>query len=321
VHRLWERSQLDSEIRSLQKQVSSINPQDGIILDIKVAGNVVLSYNANSEIIQTREDNKLMAECTQVLDTAGADDYWLSYNPVNTGMSMQKMITPSSWSECRQWFRSVAVPETGGVTIVPDTNVIMNHYLSKVIFPIADELMFHDVQVVIPRTVILEIERQGNLEGKSFKKRKAIFAWSELLWLLDNGAQILSELDPNMLEGFSSIAGSRFGDALIRKEIRTYFGQPLMKNQPRVLFITCDLMNAFAACAERLDTLYLSRTASSEHRGDLGKLVDIILSAAILWEEIEVEFKQPTGITYKLSGMWEGKSITDWRNQLIEVMN
>jgi len=320
VPRFWERNQLDSEIRTLRQQVPPSSAQGGIKVNIKVAGSVAMWYNENDEIIHLQEDNKILAESNQVLDAAGATNYWLSYNPVNTGTSMQKMITTSNWNESKQWFSSIIRSGGSKVIIVPDTNVIMNHHLSKVIFPIADNMMFQDVQIMIPRTSILELERQGNLEGKSFKKRKAIYAWAEMLWLLDNGARILSDLDPEVFEGFSSIAGNKFADALIRKEIRNQLGRTQKnEDQPRILFLTCDLMNAFAACAERLDVLYLSKTATSEHRGDLTTLVDIILSAAILWEQVELDFKQPIGVNYKLSGMWEGKSITDWRNQLIEV--
>jgi len=185
----------------------------------------------------------------------------------------------------------------------------------------------HDFQCVsflIPRLALLEIERRYNetADAKAIDKlrkhRLAMYAVREILFLKDLGVmEFLPNLDLHTLESFSRIAGEKFTDAWIRREISNYL-QPGKTNASQddkpVIFATCDLMNALAASAEGLDVFFFSRSQELDHYPYISaeKAAELIIDLAVSLGHIEIG-------AWKYDGMWSGKTLIDWKNDSVRA--
>jgi len=151
-----------------------------------------------------------------------------------------------------------------------------------------------------------------------------MLASHELLFLQQQGAQFLPELDAETFAGFSRMAGEKFSDAWIRTEAHqqvkkeTYMIESTKVK--RVTFVTSDLINALSAIAEDLDTIFLSRLAEHEKElertADVQKIARLVMISAVLFEEIRLSSPQKT---YRIKGIWKGKSPTDWLSGLVYI--
>lgn len=80
----------------------------------------------------------------------------------------------------------------------------------------------------------------------------------------NDGAQLLHNLDLSLIQSFTPLAGQGYADLWIRKEIHESLHEydDMIKGQvkrSRIVFLTCDLMNALSAVAENLNTFYFFR--------------------------------------------------------------
>jgi hypothetical protein len=132
----------------------------------------------------------------------------------------------------------------------------------------------------------------------------------ELLYLRRLGAEFLSDLSEDTLEGFSRIAGGKFADAWIRKEVKRYHQAAGILHP--CLFATCDLMNAFASSAEGLGVLYFSKGEESESYSikDVDQLAELVIDLAVSFKQIEYD-----NAIY--SGIWSGKTIWQWEEDCL----
>src|SRR5215213_6823305 len=156
-------------------------------------------------------------------------------------------------------------------------------------------------------------ERKGGASEKGRidkTKRKVMLASHELLFLKQQGAQFLPELDAETFAGFSRMAGEKFSDAWISREAHqqvkkeTYMIESTKVK--RVTFVTSDLINALSAIAEDLDTIFLSRLAEHEKElertADVQKIARLVMISAVLFEEIRLSSPQKT---YRIKGIWK----------------
>lgn len=208
------------------------------------------------------------------------------------------------------------------IIFIPDTNFIMRRYASKFLYRKMNDVIFK-----IPHLVILEIERKYNqTDSEKQIRNKLRLAFNELLFLKEHGAGMLSDCIPNsLLSGFLSRAGEKLNDAWIRKEILDFAHDGLLKP---VVFLTCDLANAFSASSEGLFTLYFSRIESESFELPEDpqlcalQVSDLIIDTAIMFEETDLQiFDELTrrNHVWKMKGIWEGKTPNDWLNDSFQV--
>lgn len=231
----------------------------------------------------------------------------------------------------KKHIESILYWEGDFVNLVLDTNIIYRHYATNIFLKAfeTDPLRF---QLKIPRLVLLELERRFNANSKkTMEKRLALEAGIEIKSLQDEGASLLPELDLTLLEGFSRLAGEKFVDAWIRREVSnfvgteikpksgaTIIGSPSLKEA--VIFLTCDLMNALAAQAEGISTIFLSRSKNDVlSMQNPEQTAKFFLEVAITFEKIEMKVSFPDETTgyYELRGMWTGKTVQDWTAHLM----
>jgi hypothetical protein len=238
------------------------------------------------------------------------------------------------------------------VFLLPDTNFIRRHYYSNVLKPVL--LGKGNISFKIPRLVMLEIENKYNKAGKEAhdkkkkvqkiserniqalmeeygkgkEKRVSLHAINEILSLQKHQAEILPNLDLPLLESFSRAAGSGFADVWIRRKISEYAnkqsalstrnknGKVITISKPGIIFMTCDIMNALAAAAEGLNTIYFSRMEEDSIvlEFDINKrLSNVLFNTAIHFRECICVIKYNNKIErLRLLGTWKGKGTYDW---------
>jgi rRNA-processing protein FCF1 len=152
---------------------------------------------------------------------------------------------------------------------------------------------------------------EESLEEHGAEMRLMISAQTEVQILKSLSAEtIFLPLSTELLAEFNKQAGQGFADPFIRKEIldSTGGGQPFL-----AAFLTRDLMNALAACAENLDTFYFSHANPGQSIFALNndQIADVIFESAITFGEVKIYGLIPRKVVV-LEGMWPTKSNIDW---------
>ena len=199
--------------------------------------------------------------------------------------------------------------------LVPDTNALLDKTLSNLIFKISEDF-FKNLKIIIPRLVILELEKIANTE-KNEKKRKVMYAYSELLLLKKNGAEFLPEISVELLNDFTSFSGNLTIDSWIRREIKNEAFKELTESNPSgYTLFTSDLVNALSANAENLPTLYVSKLPFSNDIPQplRSQMIGFLILLSILFEEIQIKVNSKW---FKIKGIWEGKTTEDWTENVI----
>jgi hypothetical protein len=216
---------------------------------------------------------------------------------------------------------------TDRVYLVPDTNFLVRRYGSNHVLTLTNK--FKDFSLCIPRLAILEIESLATRKGRDrqLEKRRAFLALAEVIRLRENGAELLPrQIDPVVMETFSKIAGEGYADAWIRREVHDFVeqlpgGKPL-EHRPKVFFLTSDLLNAFAAVAEGIDTIYFWETDSTNegYRANARQVGRFAVAMSVFFEKILMQTKsKKSPESYELVGLWSGKTIEDWKNDLVQI--
>jgi predicted PilT family ATPase len=213
------------------------------------------------------------------------------------------------------------------VCLIPDTNVLVRRYGSNLVLALIRR--FKDFHLYIPRLAILEIESLAARKGRDQKleKRRAFSAFAELIRLRENGAELLpQQIDPRVMQSFSKIAGEGYADAWIRREVHDFI-EKLPRDKPlehkaKAFFLTSDLLNAFAAIAEGIDTIYFWETndKNQNYQANYQQLGKFIVAMSVFFERISMQIRsKKTTESYELTGVWSGKTIEDWKNDLVEM--
>ena len=206
-----------------------------------------------------------------------------------------------------------------GRIVVPDTGIILNHYLSEVLLP---RIRPRQIRIMIPRIVLLEIEERGNRGKKG--ARLSLSAFNEIRNLrFEVGASPFPKpVKADIMSSFSKISGSRGVDGFIRLEIwdQTRSGGRIPSREEEMIILTRDMMMASTASAEDLDAFYLcsAKPEETEFEVDVRKLAKIIIETAVTFETIRLEGLSDDASVI-IEGMWSGKDIMGWSKKRIRV--
>ena len=158
-------------------------------------------------------DMEYKKEILEALDVCGAVELRASFSKEYKDVGNEK------WKD---WFLEKVVK----TSLIPDTNFIYRHYCSSVLAPILGK-DFNGLSFILPRMVILEIERRGNeKEKKNVKlsgraKRESFYAAREIKFIEENTRDFdwlpLSRRSP--MVDIANIAGRGIADMQIRREI------------------------------------------------------------------------------------------------------
>ncbi len=215
--------------------------------------------------------------------------------------------------------------------LIPDTNFLIRRYGSNLVVELTRR--FKDFHLYIPRLAILEIEslpRQEKKKGsqnEKWAKRRAFSAFAELIRLRETGAELLpQQIEPRVMQSFSEIAGSGYTDAWIRREVHDFLekltNEKTQEHKAKAFFLTSDLLNAFAAIAEGIDTLYLWESSDKDgsYEANYEKLGKFIVAMSVFFERVSMQIQSSkTTESYELTGVWSGKTIEDWKKDLVEM--
>lgn len=213
--------------------------------------------------------------------------------------------------------------------IIIDTNIIMNHYCSNLLFPKLKQ-RFESLKIKIPRLTILEIERIAN-EKESVKKRLGLFATTEVMFLKNHKAELLPSLSYPLLTSFNEKSGGRKVDSWIRQEVHDFVSEDLdvvRTGKPwQVLFMTCDIANGLAAYSEGLNTCIFSKCEQEKliiptSFNGANDLAEFILNVSITFEKIIMKVYvdgKTLSNSYQIEGIWSGKTPYHWLNHCLRL--
>jgi len=324
--RFWSKSELKQflieetayEPRGKASLKVEVNKENAPLWEFKCK-----SRHAAGQISVLPQNDELRKSVIRSLDRIGATELSIT----NIWDKKTRKTNQDNWED---WFLSnfVSPNLSKPIYLVPDTNFIMRRYASGLLRRMGEE-KFKLLRFEIPNFVILEIEAKYNREKKKsenkkcksderqaalMKKGETLIATKELLFLIDKGAQNLSsDMDEKIFSQFAKTAGRGFADSFIRNEIRTSF---LTGTH---VFLTCDLMNALAATAEGISTLYFSRSdseigrLSSEHDMCMEQLSELIVDTAFVFGEITLAESLSSGKQkiMKFGGSWDSWGLPD----------
>jgi len=304
---------------------------------MKDGNEVVECFPATVSII-VKASGDLRDEVQDSIDRAGLREIQAQYTPSSLAKTSSRefdRVRTASGSEILtsmqtnsadlgHWLQEIMSLEGDGTGLVLDTNIIMKHYVRNLLHPVLGQEILRKMQIRIPRLCLLEIERQFNeprvdsrKEAKEKKRRLALYAARETLFLKTVGAEFLPDLKDTTLQGFSRIAGEKFSDAWIRREVKEYrqtrFSGGAIYHP--LVFATCDLMNALAASAEGLAVLYFSRMEERDSYAyrDMNQVAELIVDLAVSLSKIEIG-----NAAYE--GLWEGKTIWQWEADCVRAI-
>lgn len=319
----------------------------------------LFKYTSPAELEITATDPEMRSEVVECLDRAGAAYLTIQFSPssktrvtevgpdyvkTRAGAKLQRTQRTRS-ADWFKWFSEVLSLEGDATSMIPDTNFLRRHYFSNLFFPLIGEQGLRKLSIKIPRLVLLEIERLYNRHRKENKnkqdkkeqaareRRLAFSTAREVLFLKNHGATLLDETDPSLLEGFSKISGDQNTDAWIRREIHSFqnldatrgalvgFSDDVPVRIYGSIFLTCDLMNAFAASAEDITTLFFSRSGEATKYSlerEIPQLAELVIATAINFGSIRLVAKYlDKREEFTIDGMWSGKTIPDWENDCV----
>lgn len=269
---------------------------------------------ATGKVISTEVEN-IKREVLEAIDICGASELRVSFSAYNE----EKKVEGANWNE---WFLDKVCLKY----LIPDTNFIYRHYCSSVLYRhLGSE--FNQLIFRLPRLVILEIEKRGNLALEGSKdKRLAFYAVREIEFLKQKANfELLSNIDASLVSSFTEKAGRKLVDMWIRKEIHDNIDRGYLGRHGDAIFLTCDLMNALAAEAEGLNTCYFSRLPQDSffvEDDNSEQLFDLILATAIIFGEIKLDVilvGDTVHCSLILRGMWNGKTTSQWFTDCIQV--
>jgi hypothetical protein len=289
-------------------------------IEIKTDGKTLFNYCRSKNTVDLCEQEHKHTVLESMARVTGLVDHRCEYYPIllnaKQGLKFDGLNIPGFAA----WFMNIIENRT----VALDSGVIMHHLISRVVIPHLKEYKKIDSKLrflknlLIPRLTIIEIEDKYNrAKAKTSDRRLMIYALTELQLLKTLGAKISANLLPtSVLADFRTAAGSHYADAFIRREIMESNGTLLP------VFVTRDLMNAMAASAEGIDSLYfaIADTGISAISITPEQFVESIIEAAITFSEIEM-YDASAKTSILLEGMWSGKTNIDWFDGRLRMKN
>jgi hypothetical protein len=316
-------------IQLLGKYSSPIN-RLRVKLSIFFDENNLFDYmGLNKKIVINTKNEQLINDIHKCFDLSGLSS--LNTTIMKCGLEREFDSKSTENEEWAKWFLKTISANAWDYLIL-DTNMIMRHYCSKILFRNLRTEGFNQLKFKIPRLTILEIERRVNDDNIQMKeKRLAFYAMREIMILQDLGGNLLPDLDNSLLTSFAEKSGTKFTDAFIRREIHEFRFPKfrVVDSREKVArrncyFLTCDLMNGLAAYAEGLNTCYFSRIDKGQFFVEnLEELADLIIITSIIFEKIKLEvyYGDKCVGTHKLEGMWSGKTPYHWNKDCLKEID
>lgn len=292
----------------------------------------------------------LEGDAVEILDRAGVFPLQLEFMQAAPFTPIENSIGKTN-GDFNGWLAGLMDTLNHNVQLIPDTNFLRRHYYSNHILPLLAQMKAEaKPRFGLSRLTILEVENkyaraqkdrrtknkgqsaQGSKQAEesdaSVKAAKEVrigfHTIKEILALKRTGGMELPDLDMGLMQTFADNA-EEFGDAWIRREIAweipSVFRDGKSRDVSRLL-MTCDLMNALAAIAEGINTIYVARIEEPQAVGyvtrDFAQQALIIMNAAIQFGECDCSLELADEVkTFKIIGMWSGKSMNDWLNDVI----
>ena len=289
-------------------------------IDLRYRHGIFVILNKESEFSQ---------DVLDALSCCGAFDISVSIGVESRNMS------DSDW---KNWF----LDKIASKIMVFDTNFVIRHYFSGIIVPHFGKEELTKMSLLMPRMVILEIERLGNAKQNENKrgkkslsvsksieekdKRLAFYATREIYDLRKMVTyDLIPMYDPSSIVEFANRTGKGFGDAWIRKEIHDMIGHRHKGiDAEKIVLITCDLMNSMAAEAEGLTSCYFSRLPKNEFNvnGYENQFCDFFVSNAVIFGGVNIDVLASNGETkdsFSVEGAWNGKTTSEWYSDSLRL--
>jgi hypothetical protein len=302
----------------------------------------------------------MMLDVTELLDRSAVFPLQLEFMSPNPLDNTQLDLIQTKYG-IENWFRMLSKQLRYTPVLIPDTNFLRRHYYTNHFGPDLANLKESHPRFSLSRLTIIEIENKYNRGKKEVKSRSARLAKQsndnreeknssqekieeeirrnekeirialqsikEILTMKREGADVLPLLDQNTITSFTEKAGDDFADAWIRMEISKPIKSSLrgghFQDENRV-FVTCDLMNALAALAEGINTIFVSRIEEDKPEGyyisEPEHLALIIFNTAVQFGKCDcVITAADVTRRIKIIGMWNGKTINDWLSDKVMV--
>jgi hypothetical protein len=169
------------------------------------------------------------------------------------------------------------------------------------------------------------------MKGK--ERRLGLSSIKEVISIKKNAGVTNPKISSSLLEPFSRASGSKFADHWIRKEIQefmsTLHGVEKRNDQGEVfieksngILLTCDIMNSLAAVSENINTFYILRRETPELRISSPSLfANLVYNTAIQFGECTCQIEYHQEETFKVTGMWKGKTTYDWLTDKLLIAN
>lgn len=312
------KGQLELELERFKKESRPLWVPDvsHFEIEIKFKDELIASWNDIGAQLTIHKENERIHKC---LNRAGLLDVEIDFLPSSTfllpnGLPISMSVKSSRFES---WFNDLINSKQPLPFLLPDTGIILNRYISNILFHNLEVSIRLKLQFRIPRLVVLELERQSN--DKDIRKRMAYDALGDILHL---NYQMLPRMKPDIISKFSDIAGKGFADSLIRFEVEEFRLSPTWKRPKpstphNILFLCCDLANALAASAEDLPTLYFAREPFDKKQINVpfDLLSDLLYIISVEFDSICLVLKSKgKKEEMKISSMWSGKTAGQWRD-------
>jgi len=276
----------------------------------------------------TTQEKENLDALVNILDRIGVKDLITQFIPAHSGGSSQEAPLRDRDVRWLFWLKSIIGSGKTKVLLIPDTNFIKRHYGSRRLIPMMHDRLVSpplEIQIKISRLVAFELEHQLNRlkQDRDLRKRRLGYSdYYELMYLRQEGAQLLPELEDDMIRDFSRIAGQQYADPMIRKEIRVFISRSNLSQDTAFLFLTCDVTNSLAAANEGMPTILFSRSSQDYFVLQYPhEPADLLIDAAITFGEIRVKRDQGTkSEEFVLQGDWSAKTNSDWEDNCVRQM-
>jgi len=301
---------------------------DATKLVIKTQQSDVFYYDVACKklTISPRSDKKLRSNCFVAIDSVGLCPFQIQIAlPSTVKLMLPFNLILSDDPNWREKFLRIINLVNKHTYLIVDTNILIRRYITGYFLRSFGREFFEQVKIMIPRLALLELEHIYNTsKEQSVKRRISIRAMVETTILTEMGASFLPELRLEMLKSFTSVAGSKITDAWIRREIRNFISNQRKQGSNLVFFLTSDFVNALCATLEGMATMLFTpirgRELSITSLSDLCKLV---INTSEVFGHIKIEFyssrKDSPIKEILIDGIWEGKSILEWKDLYVLV--
>jgi hypothetical protein len=151
----------------------------------------------------------------------------------------------------------------------------------------------------------------------------------EVISIKKSGGLTNPNISTSLLESFSRSSGTGYADHW--KEVQEFIstlhgfekrdanGGYYLEKSTGIL-VTCDIMNSMASVSENINTLYLIRKENLElNVNSPSVFASLVYNTAVQFGECACQIKYHQEETFKVTGMWNGKTTYDWLTDKILI--